>query len=175
METYSASSLPSFTGRALHRGPGRPVCLPLSSKVGRGTAGMPAEWKAKSHNREKTRGTQGRGAKQDTRAAKTFTESRLGLRKGLEHLPGVPTFEMLHGGPGSEVTWKRKKGSAAPVLKGKEKGGQGWEGLPGCVTQGRGAGTRPVLFREEFSRVSLPRLRHWGLAATRGQGVISAS
>jgi len=63
--------------------------------------------------------------------------------------------------------------SCPSVLKGREKGGQGQEGLanrPGCVTQARGAGKRPVLFKEEFSRESVPRLRRWGLAAPRGRG-----
>ena len=62
--------------------------------------------------------------------------------------------------------------SCPSVLKGREKGGQGQEGLanrPGCVTQARGAGKRPVLFKEEFSRESVPRLRRWGLAAPRGR------
>lgn len=63
--------------------------------------------------------------------------------------------------------------SCPSVLKGREKGGQGQEGLanrPGCVTQARGAGKRPVLFKEEFIRESMPRLRRWGLAAPRGRG-----
>lgn len=102
-------------------------------------------------------------------APKTFTESMLGLRKGLQHPPGVPTLRMLQGGPGGEVTWKRKEGS---VLKGREKGGQSPEGpvnRPGCVIQERGAGKRPVLFKKEFSRESVQRLRRWGPAAPRGR------
>lgn len=70
---------------------------------------------AKSQNREKVQGTQGRDAKQDMGAPKTFTESMLGLRKGLQHPPGVPTLRTLQGRPGGEVTWKRKEGSAAPL------------------------------------------------------------
>lgn len=91
------------------------MCLPLSSKVGRGMAGRQAEWNAKSQNREKVQGAQGRDTKWDMGAPKIFTESMLGLRKGLQHLPGVPTLRTLQGGPGGKVTWKRKEGSAGPL------------------------------------------------------------
>ena len=97
----------------------------------------------------------------------------LGLRKGLQHLPGVPTLRTLQGGPGGEVTWKRK--AQLPLCpEGKRKR---WPGSGGsrkqarlCVIQARGAGKRPVLFKEEFSREIMLRLRRWGPAAPRGRG-----